>query len=81
MIHKTMKEMNQNKFADIHTYKVYAHTINVNHYIVKGKDKDEAKEKVLQLCKGKSKMVMKPTFDRSYIRIKKIERIADERET
>jgi hypothetical protein len=58
-------------------YKVYTHLVNVRHYSVLSDTPDNAKQLVKSIVKKQSRQNPVITFDREYVRIKKIERIKE----
>ena len=56
-------------------YKVYAHTINVDHYVLKTDSKQKAIDNVHKLIKGKSRQVIPIVFRRKYIKVKKVKEL------
>ena len=56
-------------------YKVYAHLVNVKHYTVLSDTPENAKQLVKSIVKKISHQNPVVTFNREYVRIKKIERI------
>lgn len=59
-------------------YKVYTHLVNVRHYSVLADTPNNAKQLVKSIVKKQSRQNPVITFDREYVRIKKIERMNDE---
>ncbi len=59
-------------------YKVYTHLINVRHYNVFSDTSYNAKQLVKSIVKKQSRQNPVISFDREYVRIKKIERMNDE---
>jgi hypothetical protein len=58
-------------------YKVYTHLVNVRHYSVLSDTPNNAKQLVKSIVKKQSRQNPVITFDREYVRIKKIERIKE----
>ena len=58
-------------------YKVYTHLVNVRHYSVLSDTPSNAKQLVKSIVKKQSRQNPVITFDREYVRIKKIERIEE----
>ena len=56
-------------------YKVYAHLVTVRHYTVLADTPNNAKELVKSIAKKVSHQNPVVTFDREYVRVKKVERI------
>ena len=59
-------------------YKVYTHLINVRHYNVLSDTPYNAKQLVKSIVKKQSRQNPVISFNREYVRIKKIERMNDE---
>ena len=59
-------------------YKVYTHLINVRHYNVLADTPYNAKQLVKSIVKKQSRQNPVISFDREYVRIKKVERMNNE---
>ena len=58
-------------------YKVYAHTINIDHYVLSADSKQQAIDNVYKLIKGTSRQVFPVAFHRKYVKIKKVKEIIE----
>ena len=58
-------------------YKVYAHTINIDHYVLSADSKQQAIDNIYKLIKGTSRQVFPVAFHRKYVKIKKVKEVIE----